>query len=142
MELVIVESPNKVKKIQGYLGPQFVVAATAGHFRDLPERELGVDVASMSPQYVVDDGKKGLVSRLRAQARTAISRPLMCRLPSTSMSEINRRISSFVGSNPSAVMATSSSFASIESEPSVSKRSNASLINCSCSAVRTSAAGA
>ena len=71
MDLVIVESPNKVKKIQGYLGPLFLVAATAGHFRDLPERELGVDVASMSPQYVVDDSKKGLVSRLRAQARTA-----------------------------------------------------------------------
>ena len=71
MNLVIVESPNKVKKIQGYLGAGFQVAATAGHFRDLPERELGVDVASMSPQYVVDDGKKGLVSRLRAQARTA-----------------------------------------------------------------------
>ena len=36
MKLVIVESPNKVRKISGFLGPGFRVAASFGHVRDLP----------------------------------------------------------------------------------------------------------
>lgn len=69
--LVIVESPNKVKKIQGFLGDAFEVRATAGHFRDLPDRELGVDVSTMAPTYVVDEDKKALVSKLKVSAKAA-----------------------------------------------------------------------
>lgn len=71
MKLVIVESPNKCKKIQQYLGKGFEVQATAGHFRDLPEKELGVDLASFDPTYVVDSEKKAVVSKLKAAAEKA-----------------------------------------------------------------------
>jgi DNA topoisomerase-1 len=71
VKLLIVESPNKRAKIQKYLGPGYEVAATSGHFRDLPERDLGIDVASMTPSYEVHEDKTGMVSKLRAQARSA-----------------------------------------------------------------------
>jgi len=42
--LVIVESPAKAKKIQGYLGEEFVVKSCYGHIRDLQENSLSIDV--------------------------------------------------------------------------------------------------
>ncbi|MEX2295688.1 MAG: toprim domain-containing protein, partial [Gemmatimonadota bacterium] len=42
--LVIVESPAKARTIGRYLGRGFDVAASVGHVRDLPPKELGVDV--------------------------------------------------------------------------------------------------
>jgi DNA topoisomerase-1 len=51
--LVIVESPTKAKTIGKYLGRGFDVRATVGHVRDLPTRELGVDVyKNFEPKYV------------------------------------------------------------------------------------------
>lgn len=44
MDVVIVESPNKTKKISEILGNQYTVTATAGHFRDLPHKEMGIDI--------------------------------------------------------------------------------------------------
>ena len=41
--LVVVESPAKVKTIQKYLDPKYVVKASMGHVRDLPKSKLGVD---------------------------------------------------------------------------------------------------
>ena len=41
MNLLILESPGKVKKVQSILGSDWKVAASVGHVRDLPERELG-----------------------------------------------------------------------------------------------------
>ena len=43
MKLVIVESPAKARTIGRYLGPEYDVAASVGHVRDLPKKELGVD---------------------------------------------------------------------------------------------------
>ncbi|MCC6808647.1 MAG: toprim domain-containing protein, partial [Deltaproteobacteria bacterium] len=71
MKLIVVESPNKCKKIREYLGAGYEVVATVGHFRDLPERELGVDVATMTPSYVVKNEKAGVVKQLRARAKGA-----------------------------------------------------------------------
>lgn len=71
MKLVVVESPNKCEKIRKYLGPGYEVAATVGHFRDLPEDELGVDVATFDPVYVVADSKRAVLSKLRAKAASA-----------------------------------------------------------------------
>ncbi len=46
MHVVIVESPNKTKKLTEILGSNYSVTATAGHFRDLPHKEMGIDIDS------------------------------------------------------------------------------------------------
>ena len=43
-KLVIVESPSKIKSVKKYLGTGYNVMAAKGHIRDLPKKELGVDV--------------------------------------------------------------------------------------------------
>jgi DNA topoisomerase-1 len=43
MKLLIVESPNKIKKLKSLLGAGYEVAASVGHIRDLPAKELGID---------------------------------------------------------------------------------------------------
>lgn len=60
MNLVIVESPAKAKTIEKYLGKDYKVLASFGHVRDLPKKELGVDVASnYQPSYEIpSDSKK------------------------------------------------------------------------------------
>ncbi|MFD7259891.1 type I DNA topoisomerase [Streptomyces sp. NPDC059874] len=79
--LVIVESPAKAKTIKGYLGPGYVVEASVGHIRDLPNgaaevpdkytgevRRLGVDVEhDFAPIYVVNADKKAQVRKLKEQ---------------------------------------------------------------------------
>ena len=42
--LVIVESPTKVRTIRNYLGKEYNVAATVGHIKDLPTKEIGIDL--------------------------------------------------------------------------------------------------
>jgi len=50
--LVIVESPAKAKTINKYLGKQYVVKASLGHIKDLPKKDLAVDVANgFEPRY-------------------------------------------------------------------------------------------
>jgi len=51
MKFMVVESPNKVKKIEGILGDGWRVAASVGHVRDLPRHELGVEVPGFALQY-------------------------------------------------------------------------------------------
>jgi DNA topoisomerase-1 len=64
--LVIVESPAKAKTINKYLGKNFVVMASLGHIKDLPKKDLSVDVDnSFKPKYEVIEGKKKLMQELR-----------------------------------------------------------------------------
>src|SRR5690606_36834098 len=71
-DLVIVESPAKAKTIEKYLGPGYTVLSSFGHVRDLPERDLSVDVENGSePNYIVPDEKKGKLAELRKQANKA-----------------------------------------------------------------------
>src|SRR5258708_7423252 len=68
--LVIVESPAKAKTINKYLGKDYVVKASLGHIKDLPKRDLAVDVEhDFEPRYEVNEGKKKLISELKAAAK-------------------------------------------------------------------------
>jgi len=70
--LVVVESPTKAKTIEKYLGKGFTVKATVGHVRDLPQRELGVDVENgFLPKYITIRGKGKTLAELRKAARAA-----------------------------------------------------------------------
>jgi DNA topoisomerase I len=68
--LVIVESPAKAKTINKYLGKQYVVKASLGHIKDLPKKDLSVDVANgFEPHYEVIEGKKKLIQELKQAAK-------------------------------------------------------------------------
>src|SRR5687768_11307399 len=70
--LVIVESPTKAKTIGKYLGSGYDVKATIGHLRDLPTRELGVDVdRGFEPKYVTIKGKTKTLADLKKAAKSA-----------------------------------------------------------------------
>ncbi len=70
--LVIVESPNKVKKVGQYLGPDFTVMSSYGHIRDLKKKNFGVDIAhDFQPEYEVSEDKKTLVAELKKKAKEA-----------------------------------------------------------------------
>ena len=84
-KLVIVESPNKVRSIAGYLGPDFDVEASVGHIRDLPQPselpaamkkgpygKFAVDVEDdFTPYYVVNPDKKKTVAQLKKALKDA-----------------------------------------------------------------------
>lgn len=68
--LVIVESPTKARTLAKYLGKGYSVKATVGHLRDLPKRELGVDIeAGFVPKYVTIRGKGKTLAELRNAAK-------------------------------------------------------------------------
>jgi DNA topoisomerase I len=68
--LVIVESPAKAKTINKYLGKNYVVMASLGHIKDLPKKDLAVDVEhGFEPRYEVIEGKKKLIQELKQAAR-------------------------------------------------------------------------
>jgi len=68
--LVIVESPAKAKTVNHYLGDDYIVKASMGHVRDLPKKQLGVDVqADFRPTYQVIPEKKKIVTELKKAAR-------------------------------------------------------------------------
>jgi DNA topoisomerase-1 len=70
--LVIVESPAKARTINRYLGSNFVVKASMGHVRDLPEKDLGIDLdKQFEPTYQTLADKKRVVSDLRKAANKA-----------------------------------------------------------------------
>jgi DNA topoisomerase-1 len=86
IKLVIVESPAKARKIGGYLGDGYVVEASVGHIRDLPQRAAdipkeykkiawakeGVDIENdFAPLYVINPDKKAKVAELKALMKNA-----------------------------------------------------------------------
>jgi DNA topoisomerase-1 len=67
--LVVVESPTKVRTISKYLGKDFNVAATVGHIKDLPAREMGIDIDNaFTPQYQTIPGKQKVITALKKAA--------------------------------------------------------------------------
>ena len=86
IKLVIVESPAKARKIGGYLGDGYVVEASVGHIRDLPQRAAdipkeykkiawakeGVNIEEdFAPLYVINPDKKAKVAELKALMKNA-----------------------------------------------------------------------
>ena len=70
--LVIVESPGKIKTIQKILGDKYVVKASIGHIRDLMDNKLSIDIENgFAPQYVIPADKKKVVTELKKLAKEA-----------------------------------------------------------------------
>jgi len=71
-QLVIVESPAKAKTIHKILGKEFAVKASIGHIKDLPEKDMGVDIDNnFKPQYVVIPGKEKVIRDLKKESKDA-----------------------------------------------------------------------
>jgi DNA topoisomerase-1 len=68
MKLMIVESPNKIKKIKAILGSGWDVAASVGHIRDLPVKSLGVEPDTYRLEYQILERSESVVSQLRQRA--------------------------------------------------------------------------
>jgi DNA topoisomerase-1 len=67
--LVIVESPTKVRTIKKYLGKEYNVVATVGHIRDLPVKEIGIDIEDgFAPKYRTIPGKQKVIKSLKDAA--------------------------------------------------------------------------
>lgn len=72
MNLVIVESPAKGRTLQRFLGSDYKVAASFGHVRDLPAKELGVDVGkNFEPKYNIIPRARKNLSKLKDEAQKA-----------------------------------------------------------------------
>ncbi len=70
--LVIVESPAKVKTIKKFLGSSYEVLASNGHVRDLPKSALGVDTEkNFEPKYITIRGKGDVLAKLRREVKKA-----------------------------------------------------------------------
>ena len=70
--LVIVESPAKVKTIKKFLGKNYEVTASNGHVRDLPKSQLGIDVEhDFEPKYITIRGKGDILAKLRKEVKKA-----------------------------------------------------------------------
>lgn len=70
--LVIVESPAKVKTIKKFLGSTYEVDASNGHVRDLPKSQMGIDVDNdFELKYITIRGKGDILSKLRKEVKKA-----------------------------------------------------------------------
>ncbi len=70
--LLIVESPAKARTLNKFLGKDFAIKASIGHVKDLPKKELGVDIEKdFTPKYVVIEGKGKVLRELKKAAKNA-----------------------------------------------------------------------
>ena len=70
--LVIVESPAKAKTISKILGKSFEVKASVGHVKDLPVKEMGIDIENnFTPNYIVIPGKEKVIRELKKASKEA-----------------------------------------------------------------------
>ncbi len=72
MDLIIVESPHKAKTITKYLHGKYIVDASAGHIRDLPEKKFGISIRNdFEPTYEITPGKEDVIRRLKDEMKRA-----------------------------------------------------------------------
>ncbi len=70
--LVIVESPAKVKTIKKFLGSNYQVVASNGHVRDMPKSQMGIDFENdYEPKYITIRGKGEILANLRKEVKKA-----------------------------------------------------------------------
>lgn len=70
--LIIVESPSKAKTLKKFLGDEYSILASVGHIRDLPKKELGVDIENgFKPKYVASQDKTKVISQLKSEVKNA-----------------------------------------------------------------------
>lgn len=70
--LVIVESPTKAKTIKRFLGKDYIVESSMGHIRDLPKKEIGIDIEhDYEPTYIIPKEKEAQVKNLKAALKEA-----------------------------------------------------------------------
>ena len=68
--LIIVESPAKARTLKRFLGDRFDVLASMGHVRDLPEKEIAVDVEhGFKPHYEVVESRRKTINELKAAVK-------------------------------------------------------------------------
>ncbi len=71
-DLVIVESPAKTRALKKFLGKNYLVEASVGHVKDLPEKNLGVKIEDdFAPRYEIIKGKKKVLDQLKTKAGKA-----------------------------------------------------------------------
>ncbi|MDR3020884.1 MAG: type I DNA topoisomerase [Treponema sp.] len=77
--LVIVESPGKVKTIEKYLGPSYIVRASMGHLIDLPKSRTAIDVDhNFEPEYITVRGRAKILKELQTDAKKSGKVLLAC----------------------------------------------------------------
>ncbi len=70
--LVIVESPAKAKTIENFLGKDYVVKSSIGHIRDMPKKDMGIDLENnFQPTYAISSDKKKVVADLKKSVKVA-----------------------------------------------------------------------
>lgn len=72
MQLIIVESPTKARTLGKFLGSDYTVEATAGHIKDLPKSQLGIDVEdNFKPEFIEIPKKKDIIKKLKSDGKKA-----------------------------------------------------------------------
>ncbi len=68
--LLVVESPAKVKTLKKYIGNDYTIVASVGHIKDLPTKELGIDIENgFKPMYTNIPGKQKVIASLKKAAK-------------------------------------------------------------------------
>ena len=69
--LLIVESPGKIKKLRAILGPEYTIAASVGHVRDMPIHDVGVEPPDFIPKYEMTERGREVIRKLKVEAAAA-----------------------------------------------------------------------
>ena len=68
--MIIVESPSKIKTINKFLGSEYIVESSVGHIRDLPSKDIGIDIENdFTTTYVDSDRSKDVIKKLKSQLK-------------------------------------------------------------------------